>query len=174
MRHSIRQMKRASRTPGRHAARHWLGALLPVVAIVSLLCVSAPARAHAAPAALADYTLIASVLAGVFMRALIARNGQLAWHQLCPTLQEQLPAATPATLTTLTTLTNTQRASGSAHSLQNDLQIGVDYLGARVWAAGGQIRDYVVTAHLPSGDDARALSVLRTQASGCVNGILGG
>ena len=171
MRHSIRQMKRASRTPGRHAARHWLGALLPVVAIVSLLCASAPARAHASPAALADYTLIASVLAGVFMRALIARDGQLAWHQPCPTLQEQLPAATPATLTTLT---NTQRASGSAHSLQNDLQIGVDYLGARVWAAGGQIRDYVVTAHLPSGDDARALSVLRTQASGCVNGILGG
>lgn len=162
MRLRVRVGERAPDAPNKPTSRHAHRALLPGIIIAGLLSASTPGIVHAAPVPFDHYASIASAPADVFMQAVIRQNGELAWQQLCPALQEKLPAAE------LANLTNAQRTS---HSEQG-VQLGVDYVGAHVWAAGGQVRVYVITAHWPSGDDARALYVLRTQASGCIDGIL--
>src|SRR5262245_32584465 len=82
-------------------ARYGLLPLVPTVVVVALLGLGAARNAHAIPAEAADHVLDAKLQganakapapADVFMQALIAHNGQLAWQQLCPTLQQKLPA----------------------------------------------------------------------------------
>ena len=171
MRLTVRLMERAPRVQSGLVARYGLGALAPVVVIVALLGLGATGHAQAALANSSDHTVMAKVRgakvtspasADVFMQAIITHNGQLAWQQLCPTLQQKLPA---------TELANLVNVYGGP---DQGMQLGVDFVGAHPWADGGDVRVYVVTAHGPAGADFRSLYVLRTQASGCIDGILGG
>lgn len=154
--------ERAPHAPSTLTPRHAHTSLLPVVIVAGLLGASVPGSVHAMPAPLDCHGLIASAPADCFMQAVVRQNGGLAWQQLCPALQQKIPAAELANLT---------NALSAGRSEQGE-QLGLDYVGAHIWAAGGQVRVYVVTARWPSGDDARALYVLRTQASGCIDGVL--
>lgn len=169
--------ERTPLVPSKLVTRRRFGMLMPAAIIATLLAVSSPAHTSAAPVNLstthlahrAQTTLVQRTIAlqppsaDVFMHALITQNGQLAWQQLCPALQAKLPASVLATLV---------YGQGS-DSIYQGAQLGVDVVGSHPWALGGAIHVYVVTAHWPSGRDVRTLFVLRTQASGCIDGILG-
>src|SRR5262245_57259871 len=153
-------------------ARYGLGARVALVFVVVIVAMSAvSAVAHAAPAEATNHDLhtqrhgarmTTPAPADAFMQALITHNGQLAWKQLCPTLQQKLSASD---------LANLLHATGAP---DQGLQLGVDFVGAHPWADGGEVRIYVVTAHGPPGTEFRSLYVVRTQASGCIDGILSG
>ncbi len=151
-------------------------AVLLVILIAVLLGLGAPGPPHAMAARAASLVPphmgtsastanpSATLPADVFMQAIIAHDGQRAWQQLCPAVQGKL---SPAALATLADSQATSTTHQAAH-------LGVDYVGAHKWADGGQVRVYVVTAHWASGADAGTLYIIRTQASGCVDGIWGG
>jgi hypothetical protein len=173
MRLRVGQLRRPSHEPGGLTARCKAGVLLSALVIVALLTFGSLGHLDAAPASVGHHISLASFRGAdvgeasstdVFMVAIVAQNGQLAWQQLCPSLQEVLPAATLAHLVA---------AQGAAYANQN-AQLGVDYIGAHAWANGGEIHIYVVTAHWSSGTEGHALFVLRTQVSGCIDGILNG
>jgi hypothetical protein len=106
------------------------------------------------------------------MQAIIAHDGQRAWQQLCPPIQGKLSPAALATLADSQAVSQPDpQATSTTHQ---DARLGVDYVGTHKWAAGGQVRVYVVTTHWASGADAGTLFIIRTQASGCVDGIWGG
>jgi hypothetical protein len=116
--------------------------------------------------------LRATLPADVFMQAISAHDGQHAWQQLCSATQGKL---SPAALATLADSHAVSQGDPQATSTTHQAaRLGVDYVGAHKWAAGGQVRVYVVTAHWASGADAGTLYIIRTQASGCVDGIWGG
>ena len=174
----VEDTARMPRRPSKYLAPRRVGvlALATVVAslVVSLLVVASPGRATAArvnfsparstsriPAAPAQGTAsLDTPSADVFMQAVIAHNGQLAWQQLCPELQAKVPA--PA----LVDMVN------SGNSTSQGEQFQVDAVGTHAWSGGGAIHVYVVTAHWPPDKDAHMLFILRTQASGCIDGIL--
>src|SRR5262249_44720997 len=144
-------------------ARYGLGALVALVlAVVVVAMPAVSAAAHAAPAEATTHDvhtlhtqrhgarMTTPAPADVFMQALITHNGQLAWKQLCPTLQQKLPASD---------LANLLHATGAPNQ---SLQLGVDFVGAHPWADGGEVRIYVVTAHGPPGTEFRSLYVVRT------------
>ena len=168
---NARQTERVSRVPSGLVARYGLGVLISVVVIVALLGLGATGDAHAAPTNSSDRHLTAKIrgahvtapaAADVFMQAIITHNGQLAWQQLCPILQQKLST---------TDLANLVNVYGGP---DQGMQLSVDFVGAHPWANGGEVRVYVVTARGPPGTDFRSFYALRTQASGCVDGILGG
>jgi hypothetical protein len=173
MRLTVPQEQHAQRLLKRACARCLLAGLALAATLILLSSVAIPYPAKAAPPVVAHRTLttglartdaLTSTAADIFMHALMTRNGQLAWQQLCSDLQRKLPASA------LMNLANAQGAAGA----NPGVKVGLDYVGSHVWSAGGEIRVYVITAHWPSGEDVRALYVLRTQASGCIDGILGG
>lgn len=182
MRITARQKGRLSHEPTPEprsvAARYGPGVLAAAVIVVALLGFGSlgfgsPGRVHGSSgdrsrrsvnAGAPTPSVTASAPADVFMQAIVTQNGQLAWQQLCPALQAKVSA--PA----LANMANAQRTAGAGHGEQ----LGVDYVGTHAWAAGGEIRVYVVTTRGRSGPDSGTLYVLRTQASGCVDGILGG
>lgn len=153
---------------------HGIGGFALATVLAALLAVASPGRLSAAPiivssarsanrtpAMAAQMTVSPSASpADVFMQAIVTQNGQLAWQQLCPELQTKVPAVALGNL-----------MNGDKSTNQN-VQLQVDAVGSHAWSDGGTIHVYVVTVHWPSAPDARMLFVLRTQASGCVDGIL--
>lgn len=186
-----RQTTRGSDRPHSGRARSELGTLVPLVASVVLLVVLMGLGAAGPPHALAARaaSLVpphagadvrdaskaqrsATLPADVFMQAIIAHDGQRAWQQFCPPTQGKLSPAALATLADSQVVSQPDpQATSSTHQAAH---LGVDYIGAHKWAAGGQVRVYVVTAHWASGADAGTLFIIRTQVSGCVDGIWGG
>ena len=99
--------------------------------------------------------------ADLFMQSVVKRDGSLGWHQLCPSVQAQLPLAT------LTSQVEEQRISES----RQGLKLTVDYVGSHPRPQGGEIRLYVVTAHRPHGWVGLRMYIVYTQASGCVEDV---
>jgi hypothetical protein len=99
--------------------------------------------------------------ADLFMQSVVKRDGALGWHQLCPSVQAQLPLAT------LTRQVEEQRISESGQ----DLTLTVDYVGSHPRPQGGEIRLYVVTAHRPHGWVGLRMYIVYTQTSGCVEDV---
>src|SRR5258708_22766562 len=101
------------------------------------------------------------VPADLFIQSVVKLDGTLGWHQLCPSLQAQMP------LSELTSQVETQRIAASGHGLT----LTESYIGAHPRPQGGEVRVYVVTAHRPNcWVEQRTYSVY-TQASGCVEDI---
>jgi hypothetical protein len=95
------------------------------------------------------------------MRSVVAQDGTLGWHQLCPSLQTVLP------LNTMVQQASAQRA-GLA---QQSVRLTVAPVGTRLQKDGGVTHEYVVTAHWPNGaTQTRTYNVL-TQPSGCVEDV---
>jgi hypothetical protein len=99
--------------------------------------------------------------ADLFMQSVVKRDGALGWHQLCPSVQAQLPLAT------LTRQVEEQRIS----EFRQSLTLTVDYVGSHPRPQGGEIRLYVVTAHRPHGWVGLRMHTVYTQASGCVEDV---
>src|SRR5579864_4532716 len=79
--------------------------------------------------------------ADLFMQSVVKRDGSLGWHQLCPSLQAEVPLAL------ITDQAKTQHISESGQGMT----LTVDYIGTHSRSQGGQIRFYVVTAHRSDG-----------------------
>src|SRR5579859_4309435 len=92
----------------------------------------------------------------LFMQSVVKRDGALGWHQLCPSVQAQLP---------LSVLANQVEQQRIAESRQG-LTLTVDYVGNHPRPQGGQIRLYVVTARRPHGWVGLRMYIVYTQASG--------
>ena len=99
--------------------------------------------------------------ADLFMQSVVKRDGALGWHQLCPSVQAQLP---------LSVLANQVKQRHIAES-RRGLTLTVDYVGTHSRPQGGQIRLYVVTAHRPHGWVEQRTYIVYTQASGCVENV---
>jgi hypothetical protein len=99
--------------------------------------------------------------ADLFMQSVVQRDGTLGWHQLCPELQAQEP------LSLLTSQVQQERMV----ELRQGLSLSMDYIGAHPRPQGGQIRLYVVTAHLPDGWTGQRTYIVYTQTSGCVEDV---
>ncbi len=101
------------------------------------------------------------VPADLFIQSVVKLDGTLGWHQLCPSLQAQMP------LSELTRQVETQRIAASGQGLT----LTEEYVGAYPRPQGGEIRVYVVTAHRPNGWVEQRIYNVYTQASGCVEDI---
>ena len=136
----------------------WLCLLVAAVAGSALLYAQYQAQV---PRSAASVHSAKVVPADLFIQSVVKGDGSLGWHQLCPSVQSQLPLA---------------ELAQQADALRNDARhYGVtftsDFIGARPRPAGGSLRVYVVTAHWPNGStQPRTYSVL-TQQSGCVEDI---
>ncbi len=99
--------------------------------------------------------------ADLFMQSVVKRDGALGWHQLCPSVQAQLPLAT------LTRQVEEQRISESGQSLT----LTVDSIGSHPRPQGGEIPVHVVTARRPHGWVGLRMYIVYTQTSGCVEDV---
>jgi len=99
--------------------------------------------------------------ADLFMQSVVKRDAALGWHQLCPSVQAQVP------LPALVSQVEKQRIAEA----REGLTLTVDYIGAHAQPQGGQIRLYVVTAHRPDGWIGQRTYIVYTQASGCVEDV---
>jgi hypothetical protein len=101
------------------------------------------------------------VQADTFMQAVVHRDAEHGWQQLCPAARDQLPLA----------LVQDQAAAQRAAEADRGLSLSLDYVGARPTPDGGEIRLYLVVAHFPEGKDERRTYTIHTQASGCVDSV---
>lgn len=99
--------------------------------------------------------------ADLFMQSVVKRDAALGWHQLCSSVQAQVPLAA------LASQVEQQRRAEAGEGLT----LSVDYIGAHARPQGGQIRLYVVTAHRPDGWVGQRTYIVYTQASGCVEDV---
>ena len=142
------------------AWRRWLVVLPCLIAVVEALALLvllggrlqavAPGAFNARP-----------VPADLFMQSVIQGDGQLGWHQLCPSLRAQV------SLDELRSQGDALRA-GEA---RQGLTLALDYVGARPRSSGGEVRVYVVTGHQRGGPTQQRTYTVLTQASGCVEDI---
>lgn len=96
-----------------------------------------------------------------FMQSIVNDDGALGWHQLCPSLQAQLPMGE------LVQQANAQRTAAA----QQGVWLTLQFVGTRPRQGGGAQRTYLVTAHWPNGlTQTRTFTVL-TQSSGCVEDV---
>jgi hypothetical protein len=145
---------------GRGRALAWL--LVPVLLAVAVVGVIVYMRAAAStPLPEATNHPGRAVPADRFMESIVRDDGSLGWHQLCPSVQAQIPQGM------LIQQANAQRTAMAQHGLK----LSADFVGARPQPSGGELRLYVVTAHWPNGTtEQRTYSVL-TQMSGCVEDV---
>jgi hypothetical protein len=99
--------------------------------------------------------------ADLFMQSVVKRDAALGWHQLCSSVQAQVPLAA------LAGQVERQRIAEAGEGLT----LAVDYIGAHAQPQGGQIRLYVVTAHRPDGWVGQRTYIVYTQAGGCVEDV---
>lgn len=103
----------------------------------------------------------AHVPADLFMQSVVMRDGNLGWHQLCSDARSQV------SLSELVSTTTQQRRAETSEGLR----LTLSYVGADAQPQRGQIRVYVMTAHLPSGWAGQRTYIVYTQASGCVEDV---
>jgi hypothetical protein len=153
---------RRSRRILRSGRRTLVWLLVPVLlAVVAIAAIAYLRAAGSAPASEATTHPGQVVPADRFIQSIIKDDGSLGWHQLCPSVQAQIPQGM------LVQQANAQRTAMA----QNGLRLTADFVGARPQPSGGELRLYVVTAHWPNGTmEQRTYSVL-TQMSGCVEDV---
>ncbi|MGO8946969.1 MAG: hypothetical protein ACLQUY_04755 [Ktedonobacterales bacterium] len=96
-----------------------------------------------------------------FMQSIVTEDGALGWHQLCPSLQAQIP---------LDTLV--QQASAQRKALaQQGVWLTMAFVGTQPQPDGGVSHVYVVTAHGPGGATQKRTFTVLTQPSGCVEDV---
>jgi hypothetical protein len=171
MRFNQLQTESASHSPSSKMAKYKASLLISAVAIGALLGRGSPPAADAAHGRLPRSTQAAHLQqvavrttapGDVYMQALLTQNMQLAWKQLCPAVQQEMPASD---------LANPIDAL-RANAANKNVRLDVMFVGARPWNAGGEIRIYAITAQGASGTDIRALYVLHTETNGCVDSAL--
>ena len=99
--------------------------------------------------------------ADLFIQSVVQRDANLGWHQLCPTLQQQV------SLPDLITQVQRQHSADT----QLNITLSAEYIGNHSRAQGGEVRVYLVSAHRPNGWIAQRTYVILTQKNGCVEDI---
>ena len=169
-------------TSEHHAAQHppwprrpWAAGRRPSFALICLLVAAlvgaaaaatimiaraATAAPHPASAAVAAAAREAAA-ADTFIQSVVTNDGALGWHQLCPSVQTQVPEAA------VVQQASTQRGYAAAHGLT----LSASFVGARPQSHGGQLRLYVLTAHWPNGTTEQRTYTILTQLPGCVSDV---
>jgi hypothetical protein len=96
-----------------------------------------------------------------FMQSIVSGDGSLGWHQLCPTIQSQLP---------LHALEQQATAQHKAMA-QQGMWLTSTPVGTHSQPDGGVAHVYVVTAHWHSGVTQSTTFTVSTQRSGCVEDV---
>jgi hypothetical protein len=96
-----------------------------------------------------------------FIQSIVTEDGALGWHQLCPTIQAQLP------MDELVQQANEQRVT----LLQHGIRLTMRFTGTMPRQGGGTVRMYEVTAHWPGGNTQQRTFSVYTQRSGCVEDV---
>jgi hypothetical protein len=137
----------------RRSVRRFIPILL-VIGVVVVLALTIAARLTAARAA-------QPTPADVLMQSVVARDGELGWKQLCPSLQAQVSPRL---------LADTAQSQRAAEAGQH-LSMSVELIGARAQPKGGEFRFYLVTASRPDGSVLQRPYTLATQPGGCVEEV---
>jgi hypothetical protein len=103
----------------------------------------------------------ASSPADRFMQSIVTGDGALGWHQLCPSVQAQLP---------LPALEQQATAQHKAMT-QQGMWLTSTPVGTHPQQDGGISHVYVVTAHWHSGVTQSTTFTVSTQRSGCVEDV---
>ena len=96
-----------------------------------------------------------------FMQSIVTGDGALGWHQLCPSIQAQLP------LPALEQQANAQHKAMA----QQGMWLTSMPVGTHRQQDGGLSHVYVVTAHWRSGVTQQTTFTVSTQRSGCVEDV---
>lgn len=96
-----------------------------------------------------------------FMQSVVTDDGALGWHQLCPTLQAQLP------MDELVQQANAQRDV----VVKQGVRLTFKRVSVRSRQASGTVHEYVVTARWPNGSTQTRTFDVMTQPSGCVEDV---
>lgn len=148
-----------------HARRNRLalacvGALCVVLVLVLIVAFAHVAlQTQATPAVIHDQVPSADL----FIQSITQDDGALGWHQLCPSLQAQVSESS------LVQAAQEQRTELA----QQSVTLTAGLISARTLSAGGQVRQYLLTAHWPDGSTQVRTYIVFTEASGCVTDIQG-
>jgi hypothetical protein len=133
------------------------------VVVASLLVVAVPAAfyvfAHVAPGA--SNSGLSTSPADRFIQSIVTDDGALGWHQLCPSVQAQLP------LGVIEQQANKQRLAMT----QQGVWLTAKPVGTHPQNDGGVSHMYMVTAHWRSGATQSLTFTVFTQRSGCVEDV---
>jgi hypothetical protein len=153
----------------RHRVFH-RGVLIWVV-LALLLATAVPTAfyvfAHVAPGASTRASSSASAPslsaspADRFIQSIVTQDGALGWHQLCPSIQADIP------LDELKQQADAQRLTMA----QQGVWLTAKPMGTRPQADGGVSHMYLVTAHSRSGTTQSLTFIVFTQRSGCVEDV---
>jgi hypothetical protein len=165
--HSHRRGREHQPKPGprqRRDAQHRRRGIVTLIslAVVCALLVPSLLIAHAALSHLrASSNARPTVPADLFIQSVTQDDGALGWHQLCPDLQAQLPEA----------MMVQEAQAQHAQLAQYGVTLTASLLGAHAQAAGGQTREYLLTAHWPDRTTQQKTYTVFTENSGCVADI---
>lgn len=152
------------RDPARRGRRHQAFIWLTSLVLLTVLIVPALMYAHDALVASKPKqpaTAARTLPADLFIQSVVKDDGALGWRQLCPALQAQLP------MSELEQQANAQRQDAAQHGLR----LTSTFVGASPRTTGGELRDYVLTAHWSDGTTEQRTYTVLTQASGCVEDV---
>jgi len=163
-----RHPERRPQSSGRIASRRTVVLLLLVPLLLAALV---PAALYVQSRGLTAASGVSSLVARVhgtpvqpadqFMQSVVTDDGALGWHQLCPSLQAQLP------MDQLVQQADVQRTAVA----QQGIKLSVQFIGTRSRQGGGALRVYVVTARWPNGTSQTRTFTVLTQPSGCVEDV---
>jgi hypothetical protein len=129
-----------------------------------LLAAAVPAAfyvvAHVGPGASTSSSLSASP-SDRFIQSIVTHDGALGWHQLCPSVQAQLP------MDVLKKQADAQRLAMA----KQGVWLTAKPVGTHPQDDGGVSHEYVVTAHWRSGATQSLTFTVFTQSSGCVEDV---
>jgi hypothetical protein len=109
----------------------------------------------------ASTTSLSTSPADRFIHSIVTEDGALGWHQLCPSIQANLP------LVVLEQQANAQRLAMA----QQGVWLSEKPMGTHPQDDGGVSHVYMVTAHSRSGVTQSITFVVFTQRSGCVEDV---
>ena len=148
--------RRTRRRIFHRAALVWVVvALLLVAAIPTAFYVFA----HVAPGA--STSRLSASPADRFIQSIVTEDGALGWHQLCPSVQAQLP---------LSVIEQQAKAQRQAMAKQG-IWLTAKPMGTHPQDDGGVSHVYKVTAHWRSGATQSLTFTVFTQSSGCVEDV---
>jgi hypothetical protein len=147
------------------------GALVWVLVALLLLAAAVPAAVYlfehtaagaSTPASSsASSTSLSTSPAGRFILSVVTGDGALGWHQLCPSVQAQLP------LDVLEQQADAERLDMA----QQGMWLTAKPMGTLPQNDGGVAHMYIVTAHSHSGATQSRKFTVFTQRSGCVEDV---
>ena len=96
-----------------------------------------------------------------FIQSIVTEDGALGWHQLCPSIQAQLP------LDALVQQADAMRTAAA----REGAWLTAEPMGTHSQPGGGKLHVYRLTMHWPKGATQQRTYTVLTQLSGCVEDV---